>query len=766
MSLLAELTPQVLAGASDDELLTIISGLESEIVQIDTDWILTPKQRIAEGLLTNLDPMKGHELLYGGAAGGGKSQWLLWHLYHQAVKYPGFSGLLLRRTFRQLVRTHIAMSFQRFDRSICRFNHVEKTWKFDNGSRIEFGFLDKEHDIYNYDSAEYSTIAFDELTQWPDDSHYLYLFSRIRTEMKLVRSGCVGHMIAATNPGRVGGAWVKKRFVDVGEPMEALDIEDDDTDAVSTRVFVPATIDDNPHYNRRQYRANLAHLDEKRRAQLELGDWDAIEGQYFHEWNRAVHVIPPFEIPAWWTRIRGIDYGYTNPMACVWIAFDGDGTAYIYRELYGTGMVPTVQARRIATMTRPDEAIAYTMADPSIWAKTGIGPCIAEQYQRAGLKVRRANNERVAGWTLLRQYLRMDETTGRPRLFIFDHCLDVIRTLPMLVHEDKNPEDLDTDGEDHAADCLAAGTAVLTDRGEMPIEEVVVGDRVLNRAGWQRVSDAWCAHSDADVRRVVTSHSTLLASPGHRFWTEERGWVCTDDLRYGDTLIGWSSIPSSSTSTTATATRSTTTRRTWRLSRLRSTSRSTIAGARSLPSTTPECSPSLPNGTPAPRGAPGTPSTPAPSGSTGNPSSDRASGAATGTTPSPTAAGSAPTPASPHGDARPGSMTSSGPARTAALPSPSTGTPARFAVPVRVLAVEPAQRAPVYDLTIDGEPEFFANGLLVHNCIRYAMMSRPKASKLPGPPVTSGDQVHWDGLRKRRHGRRDGAKIHPDLGRL
>lgn len=478
MSLLAELTPQVLAAATDEELLVIISGLESEVTQIDTDWVLQDKQHVAEALCTDLDPTKSHELLYGGAAGGGKSQWMLWHLYHLALQYPGFSGLLLRRTYKQLIRTHIRMAFERFDRSICRYNAVEKTWKFENGSTIEFGFLDTDRDIYNYDSAEYDCVAWDELTQWSDDSNYRYLFSRIRTQMKLAKLGLVGHMIAGTNPGRVGGAWVKARFIDVGTPMERWDIYDDDTDAVMTRVFVPATIDDNRFFNRRQYRAGLANLDEKRRRQLELGDWDAIEGQYFHEWNRAVHVIPPFEIPSWWTRIRGIDYGYTNPMACVWIAFDGDGTAYIYRELYGTGMVPTVQARRIATMTRPDEAVAYTMADPSIWAKTGIGPCIAEQYQRAGLKVRRANNERVAGWTLLRQYLRMDETTGRPRMFIFDHCLDTIRTLPMLVHDDHNPEDLDTDGDDHLLDSVRYAMLSRPKASKLPGPPVTSGDQV------------------------------------------------------------------------------------------------------------------------------------------------------------------------------------------------------------------------------------------------------------------------------------------------
>lgn len=447
-----DLSPQEWAAATDEELDIIIAGLEAEIVAEEKDWTLNPRQQIAEDFCTDLDPTKAHELLYGGAAGGGKSQWMLWHLYHLALKYPGFSGLLIRRTFAQLTRTHITMSFKRFDRSLCKFNMVSKRWKFNNGSTIEFGFLDKSTDVYNYDSAEYDTICFDELTEWPSPDNYLYLFSRLRTETHLVDQGLVAHMIAATNPGRAGGAWVKARFVDIAEPMERVEIPDALSEAVTTRVFVPAKIDDNPKFGRRQYRAQLMNVDEKRRRQLEDGDWDAIEGQFFTEWDRNLHVITPFEIPDWWTRIRGLDWGYTNPMACLWAAFDGDGVCYLYRELYGTGMRATIQARRIAEMTDPGETISYTMADPSIWANTGHALPLSQQYSNAGLRMRKATNRRVDGWQRFREYLAIDEQTGMPRLFVFNHCRNLIRTLPMLVHDSKNPEDLDSDSDDHLAD--------------------------------------------------------------------------------------------------------------------------------------------------------------------------------------------------------------------------------------------------------------------------------------------------------------------------
>lgn len=449
-----DLTPQEWAAATDDELDIIIAGLEAELVAEKTDWRLNPRQQAAEDLCTNLDPTKAHEILYGGAAGGGKSQWMLWHLYHLALKYPGFRGLMIRRTFAQLTRTHIEMSFRRFDRSLCKFNQVSKRWKFNNGSTIEFGYLDKAYDVYNYDSAEYDTVCFDELTEWGDPENYLYLFSRIRTETHLVEQGLVGHMISATNPGRAGGAWVKARFIDFAEPMQRVDIQDPESNAITTRVFVPAKIDDNPKFGRRQYRAQLMNVDKKRRKQLEDGDWDAVEGQFFDEWDRTLHVRTAFEIPEYWTRVRAIDWGIHNPMCCLWAAFDGDGVCYIYRELYGPSMLNIIQARRILELTGSRETIAYTMADPSIWSNQGNGQNIAQQYATEGLRCRKAANARVDGWSQVRNYLRISEITGMPRLVIFDNCRNLIRTLPMLVHDATNGEDLDTEGEDHAADAL------------------------------------------------------------------------------------------------------------------------------------------------------------------------------------------------------------------------------------------------------------------------------------------------------------------------
>lgn len=457
--------PDDLDKLSDDELRALIAGAEVALYE-NTQWTLQDRQLVAEQFCNAATPGVRFELLYGGAAGGGKTDWMLWHLYHLAITYPGFQGLFLRRTFPELNRSAIRRSWQKFDRKEARWVAAEKSWKFKNGSIIEFGYCESDADVYQYQSAEYGCICFDELTQWPTDFCYTYLLSRLRQPLRLMDQGLVPHMVASTNPGNVGATWVRKRFIDIGEPetshrgtdMEGFDYE---------TVFVPAKVSDNRFLNEKAYRAQLAGLTTATRRALMDGDWDTVEGQYFSEWERERHVIAPFEIPEGWRRVRAIDYGYTNPMCCLWGAFDLDGNCYIYREFYATELTPPIQARRILEQSvmpdgRGPEPIDYTVADPSIWTRTGAGQPIASQYANEGLHCRKAMNARIDGWQRVRWHLQPDPERANPtmpdyvppKLFVFSHCLNLIRTLPMLTHSTKQPEDLNTHAEDHAADAL------------------------------------------------------------------------------------------------------------------------------------------------------------------------------------------------------------------------------------------------------------------------------------------------------------------------
>lgn len=448
------LTDEQIDRLEPHELAEYLGLLEAERVARIEAWTYLPRQQVAEDRIT----AGVFELLYGGAVGGGKSDWLLHHQYDLALRYPNFRGLLIRRTFPELRRSLIERSWEKFDRDLARYVATDHTWRFKNGSTIEFGYCERDLDVYQYQSAEYDNIGWDELTQFPTSFPYLYLLSRLRTSIAKTLRGLRPHVTAGTNPGGVGGAWVKQRFVDVApenQPHEVtVEIPGETEPRSIIRCYVPAKLSDNPYINSSAYRSALALLPDDIRRSLEDGSWDVVEGQYFSEWRRHIHVVEPFEIPHWWTRIGGLDYGYANPFCHLWAAFDGDENCYIYREAYETGLTPSMQARRVLGMETPNEHLIYRVADPSIWIRTGAGPPIAQQYAEAGLIFRKANNARIDGWARVRERLRVDEVTGKPTVFVFSTCTNLIRTLPLLVYDKTKPEDLNTDGEDHAADTL------------------------------------------------------------------------------------------------------------------------------------------------------------------------------------------------------------------------------------------------------------------------------------------------------------------------
>lgn len=474
---------ELLEFATDDELAEYEAWLidEADAQDLDSgDWVLQPRQQAAEDALKNLDDSMSQELLYGGTAGPGKTEWVLWHLYHACLQYPGLKTIALRRTFTELRRSFVIRSLERFDRDECTYVTTENVWKFKNGSRLEFGYCETDRDVYQYQSAEYDIVAWDELTQWPTHFCYLYMFSRNRSRLSMLARGFVPHIIAGTNPGYVGGAWVKARFIDPMPPESRrvfpLEVEGE----YGARIFIPGKLDDNKYINKRQYVASLANLPKAQREALLDGSWDAIEGQYFTEWDRSLHVVEPFEIPPWWVRLRCIDYGHFAPWCCLWIAFDQDGDAVVYREGYETQLTPSQQCAWILGHEAAGERITYSVIDPSTFAKTGVGVPIAQQYINGGVPCRRALNARIDGWARVRDFLRPREMlldgpdqppTLKVGLRVFSNCTNLIRTLPMLVHDTKVPEDLDSDGEDHAPDALRYGLMSRPPRSRAPASE-------------------------------------------------------------------------------------------------------------------------------------------------------------------------------------------------------------------------------------------------------------------------------------------------------
>ena len=406
-------------------------------------WIATPKQM--EFLRAKED-----EVLYGGAAGGGKSDALLIFSILRRQTIPKSKGLILRRTFPELERSLILRSKELLS-GAARWQGQQKRWVFPNGSILEFGYCENETDVFKYQSAEYEDICFDELTQFTE-FQFSYLGSRLRTTKKGVRC----FLRAATNPGNIGHGWVRNRFVDAA-PWGQTYV---DPESGLTRKFIPATLDDNPHIAKDDYERRLNALPDAERRALRYGDWDVFAGQVFREFRRDLHVVEPIEIPAEWRKWRGMDFGYTAPACCLWFAIDPEHTVYVYRELYVTELPASDFATKIVDLST-GERISYTLADPATFAKTGHeGESIEVTMRKNGVPLMKANNDRIAGKNIVHEYLKQfQDISGetRTRLKIFASCTNLIRTLPELVYDKHRPEDVDTRGEDHAYDALRYG---------------------------------------------------------------------------------------------------------------------------------------------------------------------------------------------------------------------------------------------------------------------------------------------------------------------
>ena len=400
-----------------------------------------------EGPQTDFLAASETDVLYGGAAGGGKSYAMLvdpLRFAHRAAH----RALILRRSMPDL-REIIDKSRELYPKAFpgCKYKEVEKLWNFPSGAKVEFGFLERDADVYRYQGQAYSWIGFDEITHLPTEFSWNYLASRLRT----TDSNITPYMRCTANPGGIGAHWVKKRYVTPYAPNESFRGEDG-----LTRKFIPARLMDNPYLAQDgRYEQMLKALPPTQRKQLLEGDWDVAEGAAFTEFDRNLHIVEPFEIPIHWERIKGIDYGYASESACVWGAVDpSDSTLIIYRELYRKGMLATELATTLMQMEAYDPLSVPGVLDTACWSRTGMtGPTVGETLVKAGHKLRRADKNRVAGKVQIHEYLKTQQS-GRPRLQIFNTCPNLIRELQSIPLDKNNPEDVDTHASDHAYDAL------------------------------------------------------------------------------------------------------------------------------------------------------------------------------------------------------------------------------------------------------------------------------------------------------------------------
>ena len=411
------------------------------------------------------------EVLYGGAAGGGKS----YSLIADPVRYfnnPNARMLIVRRSTEEL-RELISVSKQLYPRAIpgIKFMERDKTWVAPSGATLWMSYLDRDDDVMRYQGQAFNWIGFDELTQWPSSYAWSYMRSRLRTTRA---SGLPLYMRATSNPGGPGHSWVKRTFIDPNNPNDAFWATDEEGETICwpsghsragdplfKRKFIPATLFDNPYLSDDgMYEANLLSLPEHQRRQLLEGDWDINEGAAFPEFTRRVHVVEPFDIPKSWPRFRAADYGYGSYSAVLWFAVAPDEQLIVYRELYVSKVLATDLADIILDLESEDN-IRYGVLDSSLWHKRGdTGPSLAEQMIVKGCRWRpadRSKGSRVSGKNELHRRLQMDEFTEQPRIVFFNNCYNTIAQLPSLPLDKNNPEDVDTKSEDHIYDALRYG---------------------------------------------------------------------------------------------------------------------------------------------------------------------------------------------------------------------------------------------------------------------------------------------------------------------
>ncbi len=412
--------------------------------------------------------------VFGGARGGGKTFGSLGDFWLHAEAYgPDAKGLMLRKQRADLKDT-IAIANDLFGNAARWLKEPEAYFQFRNGARLYMAYLENEKDAQNYQGWSLTRVYLEELTQFLTLKPMFRLLATLRSP-----KGIKCQMKATCNPGGPSHFAVKSMFIDHG-PFNL--VRDEETGL--SRIFIPSKVEDNPALlkNDPDYINKLKAVGSPAlvKAWLE-GNWDVIEGAFFPEFDRARHVIPACPIPSTWIRFRSMDWGSAKPFSVGWWAVCQDGFEHDghwiprgaiirYREWYGAkpgfgneGLKMTAEdvgkgiaKRETDPSTGKREYVAYGILDPAAFAVVS-GPSIAETLMREKVPFRRADNIRVSrdrrmgGWDQLRQRLK-GNADGQPMIYFFNHCRDILRTLPMMQHDANNPEDLDTDLEDHAVD--------------------------------------------------------------------------------------------------------------------------------------------------------------------------------------------------------------------------------------------------------------------------------------------------------------------------
>jgi phage terminase large subunit len=432
------------------------------------------------------------------------------------LEHAEIDCLILRRTWKEVYKNHVVPMFREFPGLRVWWNESKKTLQFPNGSNLTFGYAEHKDDIYDFQGQEYAFILAEECTHFSEeDLTFLETCNRWTKNPAIVPK-----MLYTTNPGNVGHEFIKRIFVDqlfqdnerkedyafiqaygwdnvewsIGTfvrhagigPLEwkswswqqqqgflkpYVDQYYSWSDAQRFEYFVSQT-DYGRKLNALKGQMRDAHL---------FGSWDSFVGQFFVEWNKRLHVCKPFHIPSWWERFTSFDWGFTSPACTLWHAVDPNGRVFTYREAYITKRETTWLAKYNVKLSA-GEHLRYNASDPACF-NPDRGPSVAEVMANAGWQMIASDNDRVHGWARMREYLAWEmneagELVRPPMWQIFDQdkefpglgCPNLIRTLPAQVHDEHDPEDVNTHGEDHAPDAARYAFMTRPKLSTIPIE--------------------------------------------------------------------------------------------------------------------------------------------------------------------------------------------------------------------------------------------------------------------------------------------------------
>lgn len=398
------------------------------------------------------------EVLYGGGRGSGKSLCLIADPLRY-IENKNFRAVVIRRTMpelKELIGRAKNMYFQIVPS--VEWKVKDNMFVFPSGATIEFGYLDSENDLEKYRGQEYTWIGIDEISQLPFYEWYYKLKASLRTSDPTLRT----YMRATTNPTGVGIGWVKE-YWQIGEKPPNTTIRETFETNVGTIVITKKWLHSTVYENVDLIKANPQYVAQLMSAPPHLrkawldGDWDAIEGAAFQEFDKAIHVCSSFPVPNDWVRVRGSDYGYKDGASCVWLTIDPvTKVHYVYRDFYCNKRSDDIRARldapafsRQVKKLESGEYVKFGVLDSSCWSQRGqSGPSLAEDMIKVGVKWRpsdKGNGSRIAGKNKIHQMLQVDSTTGLPNLVVFDTCLHTIKSLTGIPIDPRDPEDVDTE---------------------------------------------------------------------------------------------------------------------------------------------------------------------------------------------------------------------------------------------------------------------------------------------------------------------------------